>query len=279
MTIVFQYLTFLWTLSTLWNVSWILTTSCALIFTVFCLLIEVLLFRTLCLLVAVFNVAAAVGRVLLVFAPFLTRSVLTDPSCFIEVLSCVTPFFFYFMIFAYCVSIAINLDCLPFVTSVCRKNLGVITSSFFRVIAYPLSGTEFLTFRTIHSYIASVMTHEVTRAARVVPCRRSFLNALSVRAACWRQQTLRSCRVIVFAACLHWPDAVEVNGTEVCCWRTSSADGSSATVTLDVIMTVSGMGEVVQLVVLGVLRTHGFRTWWTRKYRAPSPAVSASNEE
>lgn len=163
--------------------------------------------------------------------------------------------------------IAINFIFLPFnVTSVCLQQREFVTSHIFSVFAYPLHLIECLPYLTFHSYVASVMTHEITRAIRVIPRRRSFLIALSVRNAYWRHQTLRSGSVVMFTACLTRPDAVEFYGAEVCCWRASSADGSSATVTLDIVMTVSGMGEVVLLVVHGVLWTHGFRTWWTRNY-------------
>ena len=46
MTIIYKYLTSRWTVSTLWNVSWILATGFALIFTAFCDPIEVLAFIT-----------------------------------------------------------------------------------------------------------------------------------------------------------------------------------------------------------------------------------------
>jgi hypothetical protein len=66
MTIVFQYLTFLWTLSTLWNVSWILTTSCTLIFTKLGVPVEVLAFTTLRPILTVSYVVITVIRIGLV---------------------------------------------------------------------------------------------------------------------------------------------------------------------------------------------------------------------
>jgi len=68
MTIILEYLTFLWALSALWNICRILTTSCALIFTTLCVSVEVLAFRTLHPILTVGYVVITVMRIGLVLA-------------------------------------------------------------------------------------------------------------------------------------------------------------------------------------------------------------------
>jgi hypothetical protein len=182
------------------------------------------------------------------------------------VLVCVTSVSFVLASSAYHIRATINLNRFPLVrTSSLFKICKIITINVFRLVAYSQLGIECLPLRTFHLYFASISAHVITVAVYVISLRVALAVALPVRPANRRQQTLPSGRFVVLTAGLERPHAVEGFGVEVGRGRAASADGSPAAVTLDVVVAVGGVREVVRDVFLRILWTYWFRSWRTRR--------------
>ena len=92
--VILQYFTLVWTLSALWDVSWILAPSCAQIFTTFRVFIEVLTCGTLYPFRTVPYIVVTIIRILLVVAMRrrcrITASYFAGASCRVKILICST---------------------------------------------------------------------------------------------------------------------------------------------------------------------------------------------
>jgi hypothetical protein len=86
---------------------------------------------------------------------------------------------------------------------------------------------------------------------------------LSVRPAYRRQETLLSCRGVVLTLRFQGPQAVEKCRAEVDRGTTSTADGPPAAVTLDVVVAVGGVREVVGCILCRAAGAYWLRPRWT----------------
>jgi hypothetical protein len=112
-----------------------------------------------------------------------------------------------------------------------------------------------------HSSGALVIMVTRRRILEGASCTVAVKMRLSVRSTYRRQETLLSRCSVVFALCFQGPQAIQKCRAEVDSGTTSTTDGLSPGVTLNVIVAVRGMRKVIGCIFCRVAGAHWF---WPR---------------